>query len=182
MKQLLLLLFFYFGMLHTSTSQTDLNADSINFEQQRERVNNLLEKRSRRFGDFDNSLRQKTGVFGIFKRKKDMQRSIDILREIVLTDNTILLETKKLLYIKGNESDRNENLAATYDKQLSGYMHTVMKLQTENEKLRNQIRNIEERQRNSHIIILLLTIILLALCVAFYLRLQQHKRQNLTQE
>ncbi|WP_146113749.1 hypothetical protein [Sphingobacterium gobiense] len=165
-----------------SRSQTDLDTDSISFEQQRERVNNLLEKRSRRFGEFDNSLRQKTGVFGIFKRKKDMQKSIDILREIVLSDNAILLETKKLLYIKGNESDKNENLAAAYDKQLSGYMHTVMKLQTENEKLRNQIDNIEARQRNSHIIILVLTITVLALCVAFYLRLKQHKHQNLTQE
>ncbi|MBD1435135.1 hypothetical protein H8B06_20115 [Sphingobacterium sp. DN00404] len=163
-------------------SQSHIDIDSINFEQQRERVNNLLEQRSKRFGEFDHSLRQKTGVFGIFKRKKDMQKSIDILREIVLTDNDIFLETKKLLYIKENESDRKENLASAYDKQISGYMHTITKLQTENEKLRNQINDLESKQRNRHRTILLLVIIILALSFTLYLRMKPHKPKNLTQE
>lgn len=182
MKQLSFLLVFLVGILHTGKSQINTNTDSINFEQQRERVNNLLEKRSRRFGEFDNSLRQKTGIFGIFKRKKDMQKSIDILREIVLTDNDIFLETKKLLDIKGGESDRNENLASEYDKQVSGYMHTITKLQTENEKLRNQIDDLEAKQRNFHTTILLLMIAILALSFTLYLRLRRRKQQNLTQE
>ncbi|HLT86567.1 MAG TPA: hypothetical protein VKZ57_03195 [Sphingobacterium sp.] len=182
MKQLALLLLFLVGMLHMGKSQTNIDADSISFEQQRERVNNLLEKRSRRFGEFDNSLRQKTGVFGIFKRKKDMQKSIDILREIVLTDNDIFLETKKLLDIKGGESEKNENLATEYDKQVSGYMHTITKLQTENEKLRNQINDLETKQRTLHTTILLLVIAILALGFTLYVRLRSRKHQNLTQE
>lgn len=182
MKQLSLLLVFLVGILHIGKSQTSTEIDSINFEKQRERVNNLLEERSKRFGEFDNSLRQKTGVFGIFKRKKDMQQSIDILREIVLTDNSIFLETKKLLDIKGNESDRNENLAAEYDKRVSGYMHTITKLQTENEKLRHQIHNLEAKQRKYHTTILLLILVVLTLSFALYRRLRQRKPQNLTQE
>lgn len=182
MKQLSIFFVLLVGMLHLGKAQTTIDADSISFEQQRDRVNRLLEKRSRRFGEFDNSLRQKTGVFGIFKRKKDMQKSIDILREIVLTDNDIFLETKKLLDIKGNESDKNENLAAEYDRQVSGYMHTITKLQTENEKLRNQINDLEAKQRNRHTTILLLVIVILALGLTLYLHFRRRKSQNLTQE
>ncbi|WP_148917564.1 hypothetical protein [Sphingobacterium phlebotomi] len=165
-----------------SRSQTDMDIDSLNFAQQRERVNNLLQERSKRFGEFDHSLQQKTGVFGIFKRKKDMQKSIDILREIVLTDNNIFLETKKLLDIKGGENDRNENLATEYNKQVSGYMHTITKLQTENEKLRTQIHDLETKQRNRHTTILFLIIVILALSFALYLGFKRNKHQNLTQE
>lgn len=182
MKQLSLLIVLLVGMLHMGNSQTNMDADSISFEKQRERVNSLLDKRSRRFGEFDNSLRQKTGVFGIFKRKKDMQKSIDILREIVLTDNDIFLETKKLLDIKGSESNKNENLAVEYNKQVSGYMHTITKLQTENEKLRNQIDDLEAKQRNRHTTILILTIVILALSFTLYIHLRRRKSQNLTQE
>ncbi|MBD1424786.1 hypothetical protein [Sphingobacterium arenae] len=168
MKRLSLFLVFLMGMLFAGKSQTNIDSDSISFEQQRERINNLLEERSRRFGEFDNSLRQKTGVFGIFKRKKDMQKSIDILREIVLTDNHIFLETKKLLDIKGHESDRNENLATVYDRQVTGYMHTITKLQTENEKLRLEINDLESKQRGGHLAILLLIIVSLALGFGLY--------------
>lgn len=175
MKYLYLFLIFFAGTLHAGQAQTSIDIDSINFEQQRERINNLLEERSKRFGEFDHSLRQKTGVFGIFKRKKDMQKSIDILREIVLTDNDIFLETKKLLDIKGNESDQNETLASTYDKQISGYMHTITKLQTENEKLHHQINDLESKQRNRDRTILLLVIIILALSFTLYLRMRPHK-------
>ncbi len=182
MKPLSLFLVFFMGLLYMGKSQSHIDIDSINFEQQREHVNNLLEQRSKRFGEFDHSLRQKTGVFGIFKRKKDMQKSIDILREIVLTDNDIFLETKKLLDIKENESDRKENLASAYDEQISGYMHTITKLQAENEKLRNQINDLESKQRNRHQTILLLVIIILALSFTLYLRMKPHKPKNLTQE
>lgn len=171
MKQLGLLFIFWASMLSICKSQ--INPDSVIFEQQRERVNTLLEKRSQRFGDFDNSLQKKTGIFGIFKRKKDMQKSIDILREIVLTDNEIFLETKKLLNIKDNESHRNENLAEAYDKQVSGYMHTITKLQTENEKLRTLIRKQEATQGNSYILPLILTVVIIVLCFICFRRFRK---------
>ena len=137
-------------------SNPNLDTDSITFEAQRQRINALLDDRSKRFGEFDSSLRKKTGVFGIFKRKRDMQRSIDILREIVLTDNDIFIETKKLLDIKGYESDKNESLAEEYDRQISGYMRTITKLQSANENAHKRILELEAKQRKSHSTILLL--------------------------
>lgn len=177
MKYVFLFIVFFAGIFSSSKAQTQVDADSINFEQQRERVNHLLGERSRRFGEFDNSLRQKTGVFGIFKRKKDMQKSIDILREIVLTDNRIFLETKKLLDIKDNQSDRNESLAAEYDKQISAYMHTITKLQTENEKLRNQIAALDSGQKNSYLLSYFLGTVILVLGFIFYRYFPRTKRK-----
>lgn len=178
----MLLLFLSLEIVHTSKSQGLVDMDSIYFEQQRERVNHLLEKRSQNFGEFDRSLRQKTGLFGVFKRKKDMQKSIDVLREIVLMDNNIFIETKKLLDLKGNENEYHENLAAEYDKQISAYMHTIAKLQAENERIREKTSILESKQQRFSQVILLLLIIILALCVAFYLFSKRRPVKNLTQE
>ena len=58
-------------------------SDSSGYEAQRQKVNELLQQRSARFGQFDESLKQRTGIFGL-KTKKDMQASIDILKQIVV--------------------------------------------------------------------------------------------------
>ncbi|MDM1295061.1 hypothetical protein HX021_12285 [Sphingobacterium sp. N143] len=114
------------------------NADSTSFEVQRKLVNDLLNARQQKFGAFDTSLTQKSGLFGLFKSKGDMQKSMDILKDIVITDNNIFLETQKLLKIKDFEKDKFQQLATEYDKQVSAYIGTISKLQKENEKLRTE--------------------------------------------
>lgn len=118
-----------------SWAQADTALNSQSYEQQRKRVNELLENRKKRFGDFEISTKQKTGIFGVFKTKKDMQKSIDILREIILADNRILNETRKLLDIKDYESDHNASLASNYDAQITAHMRTIAKLREENDRL-----------------------------------------------
>src|SRR5690554_2014778 len=76
--------------------------DSLDYEIQRQKVNTLLKDRSERFGQFYESLESKTGIFGL-KTKKDMQKSIDILKAIVLNDNHILKETQILVRYKDQE-------------------------------------------------------------------------------
>src|SRR5690606_18171017 len=99
-----------------------LEADSSLFENQRQRVNMLLEERSRKFGEYDQSLQQRTGIFGLFKSKSDMQKSIDILQAIVINDNNIFIETRKLLDLKDTERDRFQLLATEFDNQVTAYM------------------------------------------------------------
>ena len=111
-----------------------------------------------------------------------MQKSIDILREVVLADNDIFLETKKLLEIKGNESSRNENLAIQYDREIRGYMQTITKLQTENEKLRQQIDILNNQQRSQRTIIFCTILLLLGLGFITFRYFKDRKHQNLTQE
>jgi hypothetical protein len=153
----LLSIFLFFGFF-TSQAQDSLGVkmssyDSISYEVQRQKVNKLLDDRTARFGKFDESLRKKTGIFGL-KTKKDMQASIDILKEIVLTDNAIFRETKNLLTFKDQqlvykefEKSQIEELAKEYDQRIDGYIATISKLQKSNDQQQQSIRN----QQGNHI-------------------------------
>lgn len=138
----------------TLMAQNDL-VDSLNYELQRQKVNGLLDQRTARFGHFDESLRKRTGIFGL-KTKKDMQASIDILQTIVETDNAIFVETKKLIDFKDQmldfkefEKERVEELAREYDQRINGYISTISKLQQEQDRLRSEIRELRNRKNTS---------------------------------
>src|SRR5690606_20082981 len=93
-----------FGYAQVSTQP---NPDSLEYEIQRQKVNQLLDRRASRFGHFDESLKKRTGIFGM-KTKKDMQASINILLEIVRTDNEIFKETRHLLSYKDQQLNHKE--------------------------------------------------------------------------
>ena len=160
---------------------TAAKADSMTFESQRERVNHLLDERSRRFGEYDQSLEKKTGVFGLFKTKGDMQKSIDILRQVVLNDNNIFLETRKLLDLKDAQSERYQRLAAEYDAQVTAYMKTITKLQNENEKLRGELSNMETSDRGSGIMLYLAGIVIITLIILLIYQYRRNKPKKLTE-
>jgi len=144
------------------------SADSLSYEAQRSKVNRLLEERSQKFSDYDLSLSRKSGVFGLFKTKNDMQSSIDILKEVVITDNNIFIETKKLLSLKDFEKEKFEKLASEYDMQITGYMATINKLQDQNEKLSTAARNSEKEGNSSHLMTYLMGITILILAYSLY--------------
>lgn len=147
--------------------------DSLTFEAQRARVNQLLDSRSKRFGEYATSLEKKTGVFGLFKTKKDMQKSNDILRELVINDNNIFLETRKLLDLKDAQSERYQKLASEYDQQVSAYMKTINKLQNENDKLRgeiSQLQDVDQGSDNKLFFAIVLILILVGVIVYLYLK------------
>lgn len=160
---------------------TIVKADSMTFEAQRELVNHLLDERSRRFGEYDESLQKKTGVFGLFKTKKDMQKSIDILRQVVLNDNNIFIETRKLLDLKDAQSERYQRLAAEYDNQVSAYMKTITKLQNENDKLREELKSMENTDRGSGIMLYISIIVIIGLIIALIYQYNRHKPKKVTE-
>ena len=84
--------------------------DTSAYEVQRKRVNQLLADRSAKFGQYDQSLISRTGIFGL-KTKKDIERSTDILTEIVRTDNDIFRELKVLLDYKDFEKTEAQSQA-----------------------------------------------------------------------
>ncbi|MFD2593723.1 hypothetical protein [Sphingobacterium griseoflavum] len=184
MKKTIYCLIILIGLFACRTdlfAQSSAASDSINYEQQRQRVNKLLDERSRRFGEFDLSIQQKTGIFGIFKTKKDMQKSIDILKQVVITDNNIFVETKRLLDLKDYESDRHAALANEYDKQVSAYMKTITKLQDENDKLRGQLTTLDESDEKSNFFVYLLLVVIAVLLVVVLQLFKRQKAKNLTQ-
>lgn len=119
----------------------------------------MLDQRSGKFGQYTESLSQKTGIFG-FKTKKDMQKSLDILLDIMLTDNAILKETKVLLDYKNFQQQRIVNVSKETDEKNLSYMRTINKLQNHNEKLVQEIKQLKQSKRNSALSIILLSVIL----------------------
>lgn len=156
----------------TSLSAFGQNADSTSYEAQRLRVNKLIEDRKVKFSEYDLSLEKKTAIFGLFKSKDDMQKTVDILKNIVITDNNIFLETRRLINIKDDEKQKFQNLAVEYDKQVSAYIGTINKLQKENEKLKKELEKIEGSDHNTNIF---LYIALAVIAVLGYLLFQNQK-------
>jgi len=154
--------------------------DTTTFDTQRAKVNALLDERTLKFGEYDKSLEQKTGIFGLFKSKNDMQRSIDILQEIVKTDNKIFIETRNLLKIKDNQAEQYQQLAVKYDNQVTAYMKTISKLQGTHDSLQEKIRELELEDHGDDKIIYILTLIIIILLVIIGILFKRIKTQKLT--
>ncbi|HYK76245.1 MAG TPA: hypothetical protein VEV16_04655 [Daejeonella sp.] len=144
MKKILLLTGFL-GILGPAFAKTDTTA----YELQRRKINQLMDDRSAKFGQYAYSLEQRTGIFGL-KTKKDMQHSINILTEIVQTDNHIFKELKILLDYKDLEKSLVENRAVNTEGHISNYKSTITKLQTQNQILNEKLQK-REKQQTVHI-------------------------------
>jgi chromosome segregation ATPase len=132
------------------------------YEAQRKKVNNLLSNRSSKFGQYDESLTKRTGIFGL-KTKKDMQRSINILTEIVQTDNEIFKELKILLDYKDLEKSQVQTRATETESRINAYMQTIKKLQQQNDKIKDEFAQVEEdHNKLNNILITIIVVIILA--------------------
>ena len=149
-------------------------SDTADYEAQRQKVNALLNERSQRFGQFDESLQKRTGIFGL-KTKKDMQASIDILKQVVQMDNAIFQETKALLDFKDFEKSQISEKAMEFDGRIDGYIKTISKLQREHERMSEEINALDRTNRFYQGVTLLLGLIVMVLGLVFI-----RKRQKLT--
>ncbi|NTD99125.1 hypothetical protein G6M26_27420 [Agrobacterium tumefaciens] len=147
---LLLLLFIQF--------QAKAQQDTSTYAAQRVKVNALLNERSEKFGQYDESLNQRTGIFG-WQTKKDIKNSNEILREVVLTDNNIFKELKILMEYKDLQNQQKVAVADHSQERIEGYMKTIKKLQDQNEILTKQSKNTSYGTSTYIIIFLILVII-----------------------
>lgn len=181
-RTVLLLLLVNFSTWPYSAALAQQSTDSLAYELQRGRVNRMLDARKAKFGKYDQSLQMKTGIFGIFKTKNDMQHSLDILQEIILTDNEILVETKKLIDLKDYEKAYYQRLAEEYDIQRAAYMKTISKLQQENDKLRGNIATLETLDHDNDVFNyygFLVILVLFALLIVQYRKYHPKKLTKL---
>jgi len=156
MKLILIITLF----LTAGISQVSAQNDSSAYETQRKKINQLLEERSSRFGQYESSLGKRSGIFGL-KTKKDMQFSNDILRQIVLTDNDVFSELKILLDYKDLEKQQVETRAETVEGRIDRYQTTITGLQQENEKLRTvtEKTNADYNKQSNYLIVLIIFLI-----------------------
>jgi hypothetical protein len=122
------------------------NVDSLTYNLQKTKINGMLDARFQKFGEYDQSLKSKTGIFGL-KTKRDMQKSIDILTAIIKTDNDILKETKTLLDFKTYQQEQISNKSQESEDRSLAYMRTINKLQTQTESLNTQLVEVKKSQK-----------------------------------
>ncbi len=171
MKSLLICLF-YLALTGSVLAQSDSSA----YITQKNKINQLLAERSEKFGQYDISLKKRTGIFGL-KTKRDLQYSNDILTEIVLTDNHIFSELKILLDYKDYEKQEVETRAQSVEGYIANYQSTITRLQKENERLRTEIEK-NEKDKGRLYIYLIVFLILFILVVLYVLKLKKLRKTD----
>ncbi len=147
---LLLLICFLFTK---SFAQT--NSDSLAYELQRTKINNMLAVRSQKFGKYDQSLSQHTGIFGL-QTKKDIRRSNDILMDIVKTDNAIYKQLKILLDYRAFQQTQVVDRSKEIESANLHYMNTINILRRQNEKLTSDANEmLLKNERSSSIFVVI---------------------------
>ena len=164
MKKILLLSLFSFFLVNAFAQ---VGTDSAAYQAQRKKINGMLALRKQKFGQYDQSLREHTGIFGL-QTKKDIRHSNDILMDIVKTDNDIFVQTKILLDYRTFQQNQAQSHAVEVDSNATGYMATINKLRAENDKLKQTAEIADEKQSKTSktataIIFVLLFIIILLL-------------------
>lgn len=164
MKKILLSVIF---SLLLSGAYAQANSDSIAYQAQRKKINNMLEQRKQKFGQYTQSLSQHTGIFGL-QTKKDIRRSNDILMDIVKTDEDIFVQTKILLDYRAFQQIQMQSRSTETDNVNMGFMNTINTLRAQNDKLKRDAEATEQKQEKTTqtalaIIVGLIIIVLLLL-------------------
>jgi hypothetical protein len=152
-----------------------LAQDTSAYEIQRLKINGLLAERSAKFGQYDESLNTKTGIFG-FQTKRDIRNSNEILRLIALNDNDIFKELKILLDYKDLQVEEVKTTVNTNSESIQNYRRSIKNLQDQNENLTNSANKAE----NSRDLAYLFTALFLIGCavLAYFLNLKNKQLKN----
>lgn len=150
------------------------NTDSLAYQLQRNKINSMLDARLSKFGQFTESLNQKTGIFG-FKTKKDMQKSMDILKQIIETDNSILKETKTLLDFKTYQQEKVASASKESESRNIGYMRTINKLQTQNEVLTNDLQELKHGKKFYQLVSFALALAIISFALFVFRKISSKK-------
>jgi len=168
-KYLLLILLMSFSVAGMA------QADSTAYQLQRNKVNALLAQRSSKFGQYQQSLGSRTGIFGM-QTKKDIKNSNEILRQITLNDNKIFREIKVLMEYKEMQVQKVQSTAVASNERIQKYMLAVKKLQDNNVALKQRAEQAESKQTTAYYIIAGLILALLATLLILTSKLRKLKQ------
>lgn len=165
-----------FLFILTGTCILNLKAqDSAAYELQRAKINALLADRSAKFGQYDQSLNAKTGIFGL-QTKKDIRNSNEILRQIVLNDNEIFTQLKVLMHYKDLQAAQVKSSVNTNSESILSYRKTIKQLQDQSQKLSLQLEEEESSSSRAHLFTGLSLIACIAL--AYFLNKNRLRLKN----
>ena len=158
MKKLVLLCMFCFLCIGEVCAQSQFNADSVAYQMQRKKINDMLANRKLKFGQYSQSLNEHTGIFGL-QTKSDIRRSNDILMDIVKTDDNIYKELKILLEYHAFQERQIESHSKEAESINENYLNTIRLLRQSNLKLKADHAT---SQSTAHIIYIFIIVLMLA--------------------
>lgn len=123
-------------------------SDSLAYQLERKKINEMLAKRVIKFGRYDESLSMHTGIFGL-QTKKDIRRSNDILMDIVKTDDDIYKQLKILLEYHAFQETQAQNHSKETENNNIGFMATINKLRNQVDQLKTDAAKQEESYRST---------------------------------
>ena len=123
------------------------NSDSLAYQLQRAKINQMLEQRRQKFGQYDQSLKMHTGIFGL-QTKKDIRRSNDILMDIVKTDDDIFRELKILMDYRVFQQQQAQTHSAESENVTLAYMNTMNRLRGHANQLKQEAQQAKAHQQN----------------------------------
>jgi hypothetical protein len=167
MKKIALLLFCLIATIG-AYAQNPVNSDSVAYQLQRKKINNMLAARKQKFGQYEQSLSQHTGIFG-FQTKDDIRRSAGILMDIAKTDDAIFKELKILLEYRDFQQRQIQNHSKEAETTAAGYMEVINRLKQQNARLKQQLNN-SEQHFSTRQTILVVVILFMAASILFLLR------------
>lgn len=170
-KYIFTLCFSIFGII--AFAQQDTSA----YQMQRAKINGLLNERSVKFGQYDQSLNEKTGIFG-WQTKRDIKNSNEILRQIVLNDNNIFKELKVLMDYKDVQNQKVVVDANNSEERIDNYMRTIKKLQDQNTQLKNEARGNVGAKNISIYIIAFLILVMAGGSYFFFKKLKKYEKST----
>jgi len=124
------------------------NPDSLMYQTQRQKINAMLDARHRKFGQYDQSLKMHTGIFGL-QTKKDIRRSNDILMDIARTDDSIFIQTKILLSYRTFQQQQAEQKSTQSEDYSLKYMNTINRLRDQIDKMKQDQLTAQKQQQSS---------------------------------
>lgn len=148
------------SFLILASTYSSFSRDTTAYNFQRNKINALLAERSSKFGQYDESLNERTGIFG-FQTKRDIKHSNEILREIALNDNEIFKQLKILLDYKDLQVQEVKTTISSNTQSLLGYKTTIKNLQEQNQRLSKELAEKDYLNGFIYVTILFLTLVIL---------------------
>jgi len=165
---------FLFSVLSISLTAAQENSA---YELQRVKINTLLAERSAKFGQYDQSLNERTGIFG-FQTKRDIKNSNEILRQIALNDNEIFTQLKVLLDYKDLQVEEVKSTISTTSESIQNYRRTIKNLQEAHQKLTLEL---DKSEKHTDLIYLCIAALFMG-CGYLMYQLNRKNRQLKTYE
>lgn len=162
----------FFLLIFSTFKAFSFQTDTSAYQTQRLKINALLAARSAKFGQYQESLSSRTGIFGL-QTKKDIRNSNEILRQIALNDNDIFKELKILMDYKDLEVKVVQSNADQSSSRIQNYQLSIKQLQDQNQLLKTQLQALEKNKSFTHLVIALLIFSLFGLTWFFLKKLKK---------